>query len=65
MTAFVCFVVFLAIMSVLKTLGISNVGASTILWGVLFIAAAAALIGGALVFIVLPTMLVFMMIFGA
>ena len=65
MTAFVCFIVFLVIMSVLKTLGISNVGASTILWGVLFIAAAAALIGGALVFIVLPIMLVFMMIFGA
>ena len=65
MTAFVCFIVFLVIMSVLKTLGISNVGASTILWGLLFIAAAAALIGGALVFIVLPIMLVFMMIFGA
>ena len=65
MTAFVCFIVFLVIMSVLKTLGISNVGASTILWGLLFIAAATALIGGALVFIVLPIMLVFMMIFGA
>ena len=65
MTAFVCFIVFLVIMSVLKPLGISNVGASTILWGLLFIAAAAALIGGALVFIVLPIMLVFMMIFGA
>ena len=65
MTAFICFIVFLVIMSVLKALGISNVGASTILWGVLFIAAAAALIGGALVFIVLPIMLVFIMIFGA
>lgn len=65
MTAFVCFIVFLVIMSVLKTLGISNVGASTILWGLLFIAAAAALVGGALVFLVLPTMLVFMMVFGA
>ena len=65
MTAFICFIVFLVIMSVLKALGISNVGASTILWGLLFIAAAAALIGGALVFIVLPIMLVFMMIFGA
>ena len=65
MTAFICFIVFLVIMSVLKTLGISNVGASTILWGLLFIVAAAALAGGALVFLVLPTMLVFMMIFGA
>jgi hypothetical protein len=65
MTAFVCFIIFLVIMSALKALGISNVGASMILWGLLFITAAAALIGGALVFIVLPTMLVFMMIFGA